>query len=89
LCPIGFLLALLLAATNALATSSASSTITVGSLTLEFCDEDFNGYCGSIKRVLDPTGGVKGNINVAFVYYARFDQTRPALGTLLPTHCGS
>jgi pimeloyl-ACP methyl ester carboxylesterase len=81
-------LALLLAATNALATSPASKTITVGTLTLNFCDAVFNGYCGSIKRVLDPTGGVKGNINVAFVYYPRFDQTRPALGTLLPQEGG-
>jgi pimeloyl-ACP methyl ester carboxylesterase len=80
--------ALLLATTSVTATFSTPGTITVGTLTLTFCDKDFNGYCGSIKRVLDPTGGVKGNINVAFVYYPRFDQTRPALGTLLPQEGG-
>jgi len=81
-------LALLLAAASAMGASAASKTITVGTLTLKSCDADFDGYCGSIKRALDPTGGVKGNINVAFVYYPRFDQTRPALGTLLPQEGG-
>ena len=66
-------LALALAPTSALATSSAPQTITVGTLTLKFCDQEFNGYCGSIKRAFDPTGGVKGNINIGFVYYPRFD----------------
>ena len=81
-------LALLFGATGALATSSAPKTITVGTLALKRCDETFNGYCGSIKRMFDPTGGVKGNINIGFVYYPRFDQVRPALGTLLPQEGG-
>jgi pimeloyl-ACP methyl ester carboxylesterase len=80
-------LALILAATSALAAPPAK-TITVGTLTLKLCDKDFNGYCGSVERALDPTGGVKGNINIAFVYYPRFDQARPALGTLLPQEGG-
>jgi hypothetical protein len=49
-------LALALAPTSALATSSAPQTITVGTLTLQFRDPDFNGYRGSIKRAFDPTG---------------------------------
>ena len=81
-------LALALAPTSALATSSAPQTITVGTLTLKFCDQEFNGYCGSIKRAFDPTGGVKGNINIGFVYYPRFDLTHPPLGTLLPQEGG-
>jgi len=68
-------LAVTLAAANALAAAPPKS-ITVGTLTLKLCDQDFNGYCGSIKQLLDPTGSVKGNINIAFVYYPRFDQTR-------------
>ena len=80
-------LALMLAATGALA-AAPGKTITVGALTLKLCDQTFNGYCGSIQRLLDPTGGVKGNINIAFVYYPRFDATRPALGTLLPQEGG-
>ena len=72
----------------ALAAAAAPAPIIVGTVTLKFCDADFNGYCGSIKRVFDPSGGVKGNINVAFVYYPRFDQSRPSLGTLLPQEGG-
>ena len=56
--------ALLLAASSALA-AAAPKTILVGTLTLKFCDADFNGYCGSIERAFDPRGGVKGNIKVA------------------------
>ncbi len=81
-------LALALLPTSALATSSVPQTITVGTLTLKFCDAEFNGYCGSIKRAFDPTGGVKGNINIGFIYYPRFDLTHPAFGTLLPQEGG-
>lgn len=83
-------LTLLLASSNAAAAAApaAPKTITVGALTLKFCDADFDGYCGSIKRVFDPSGAVKGNIKIAFVYYPRFDQTHPAVGTLLPQEGG-
>jgi pimeloyl-ACP methyl ester carboxylesterase len=63
-------------------------SITVGTLTLKFCNEDYVGYCGSIKRALDPTGGVKGQITVGFEYYPRHDNSRPALGTILPQEGG-
>jgi pimeloyl-ACP methyl ester carboxylesterase len=62
--------------------------ITVGTLTLKLCNTDYTGYCGSLKRPLDPTGQVKGSINVGFEYYPRFDQASPALGTLLPQEGG-
>jgi len=81
-------LALALAPTSALATSSVPQAITVGTLTLKFCDAEFDGYCGSIKRAFDPTGGVKGTINIGFIYYPRFDRAHPALGTLLPQEGG-
>jgi pimeloyl-ACP methyl ester carboxylesterase len=81
-------LTLLLASGNGRTAVAAPKTITVGTLTLKFCDADFNGYCGSIKRVFDPSGGVKGNIRIAFVYYPRFDQTHAAIGTLLPQEGG-
>jgi pimeloyl-ACP methyl ester carboxylesterase len=80
-------LAPLLLAPNAGAATPAA-TITVGSQTLNLCDKGFTGYCGNIKRPLDPTGGVSGNIKVAFVYYPRFDQSQPPLGTLLPQEGG-
>ncbi len=68
--------------------AATAPTITVGSLTLKLCDTDFTGYCGNIKRPFDPTGGVKGNIKVAFVYYPRFNPSQPSLGTLLPQEGG-
>ena len=79
--------ALLLAAGTAFAAPPPKS-IMVGTLKLKFCNEDYGGYCGSIKRPLDPTGGIKGTINVGFEYYPRHDQTRPALGTILPQEGG-
>jgi pimeloyl-ACP methyl ester carboxylesterase len=62
--------------------------ITVGSLTLKYCNSDYDGYCGTLKRPLDPTGGVKGTITIGFEYYPRFDQSTPARGTLLPQEGG-
>jgi pimeloyl-ACP methyl ester carboxylesterase len=62
--------------------------ITVGSLTLRYCNADYDGYCGQFKRPLDPTGGIKGTITIGFEYYPRFDQSTPARGTLLPQEGG-
>ena len=62
--------------------------ITVGSLTLKHCNSDYDGYCGQLKRPLDPTGGIKGTITIGFEYYPRFDQSTPARGTLLPQEGG-
>ena len=81
-------LLLLLGAAGTVAVAAAPKTIAVGTLTLSRCDAKFNGYCGSIKRPFDPTGGVQGAIDIGFVYYPRFDQTLPALGTLLPQEGG-
>ncbi|HEY6643343.1 hypothetical protein [Povalibacter sp.] len=63
-------------------------TIPVGALTLDYCNTDYTGYCGSIRRALDPTGAVRGSITIGFEYCPRFDQSRPALGTLLPQEGG-
>jgi pimeloyl-ACP methyl ester carboxylesterase len=62
--------------------------ITVGSLTLKYCNSDYDGYCGQLKRPLDPTGAVKGTITIGFEYYPRFDQSTAARGTLLPQEGG-
>jgi len=63
-------------------------TITVGTVSLTYCNTDYLGYCGSIKRALDPSGAVKSLIDVGFEYYPRRDQSRPALGTVLPQEGG-
>lgn len=62
--------------------------ITVGALTLKYCNSDYDGYCGQLKRPLDPTGGIKGTIAIGFEYYPRFDQSTPSRGTLLPQEGG-
>lgn len=78
-------------AATALADTPAAAPpkkITVGSLTLKYCNSDYDGYCGRLKRPLDPTGGIRGNITIGFEYYPRFDQSAPARGTLLPQEGG-
>ena len=62
--------------------------LTVGSLTLKYCNSDYRGYCGSLERPLDPKGTVAGSISIGFEYYPRFDRSSPALGTLLPQEGG-
>jgi pimeloyl-ACP methyl ester carboxylesterase len=87
--PAALWLAVLLISSAANADSAAPpKTITIGTLALEYCNSDYDGYCGSIKRPLDPTGQVRGSINIGFEYYPRFDQHSPALGTLVPQEGG-
>ncbi len=62
--------------------------ITVGDLTLQRCNAQYQGYCGSIRRALDPTGDVRGQITIGFEFYPREDQSRPALGTIVPQEGG-
>lgn len=75
-------------ADNPAAAAAPPKKITVGSLTLKYCNSDYDGYCGQLKRPLDPTGGIKGTINIGFEFYPRFDQSTPARGTLLPQEGG-
>jgi len=82
-----WLLALLLAVGTAHA-AAPPKEITVGTVTLKYCNADYLGYCGSIKRALDPTGAVNGSISIGFEYYPRRDQSRPALGAILPQEGG-
>ena len=70
------------------AAAAPPKKITVGSLTLKYCNSDYDGYCGQLKRPLDPKGGIKGTITIGFEYYPRFDQSAPARGTLLPQEGG-
>jgi pimeloyl-ACP methyl ester carboxylesterase len=84
-----WLFATLLLPSLALADSGRPpNKITVGTLTLKYCNSDYDGYCGSIERALDPTGQVRGSIAIGFEYYPRFDQRSPAQGVLLPQEGG-
>jgi pimeloyl-ACP methyl ester carboxylesterase len=81
---IGSVVNLLVAGTAA----AVPNTITVGRLTLALCNTDYNGYCGSIDRPLDPGGLVRGTISVGFEYYPRSVSRSPSLGTILPQEGG-
>jgi pimeloyl-ACP methyl ester carboxylesterase len=70
------------------AAAAPANKITIGGLTLKFCNAGYSGYCGKLKRPLDPTGGIKGTITIGFEYYPRFDQSTPSRGTLLPQEGG-
>ena len=70
------------------AAAAAPKTISVGKLTLTLCNTDYTGYCGSIRRPLDPGGLVQGTITVGFEYYPRTDMRSPRLGTILPQEGG-
>jgi pimeloyl-ACP methyl ester carboxylesterase len=78
---------MLLVATTAGATPPPA-TIRVGSLQLTYCNSDYDGYCGSLKRSLDPSGTVGGNITIGFEYYPRRDQAHSSLGVILPQEGG-
>jgi pimeloyl-ACP methyl ester carboxylesterase len=68
--------------------AAAAKTITVGELTLTFCNTEYTGYCGSITRLIDPTGVTPGTITVGFEYYPRTDLSQASLGTILPQEGG-
>ena len=84
----GLSVLLLLLAVDTHAAAPPPKKIAVGSLTLKYCNSDYDGYCGQLKRPLDPTGGIKGTITIGFEYFPRFDQSTPARGTLLPQEGG-
>jgi pimeloyl-ACP methyl ester carboxylesterase len=84
----GLSVLLLFAAGELHAAAAPPRTITVGSLTLKYCNSDYDGYCGQLERPLDPTGSIDGTITIRFEYYPRFDQGTPARGTLLPQEGG-
>src|SRR5450631_3143988 len=74
-----------------LATGSARATpptITVGTVELSYCNTDYLGYCGSIKRQLDPHAPAAGTLTIGFECYPRRDQSVPAIGTILPQEGG-
>jgi pimeloyl-ACP methyl ester carboxylesterase len=67
---------------------AAPATITVGELTLTLCRPNLGGYCGSIRRPIDPRGVTPGKLTVGFEYYPRRDLADPAIGTILPQEGG-
>ncbi|MFX8569843.1 hypothetical protein ABTM09_20345, partial [Acinetobacter baumannii] len=45
-------------------------------------------YCGSISRVLDPTGTVPGTLAIHFEFYPHNDTTLPPLETIVAAEGG-
>lgn len=82
------LLFLSMLAASGLSQAGPAATITVGSLSLTLCNTEYTGYCGSVRRALDPSGAVKGSISIGFEFYPRRNTALPRLGTLLPQEGG-
>jgi pimeloyl-ACP methyl ester carboxylesterase len=55
----------------------------VGEVTLTRCNEDFSGYCGEIRRPLDPSGRVPGEIPIGFEFFPRTDLSTPTKGVVM------
>ena len=68
--------------------ASKAQPITVGSVTLAPCVAHFDGYCGSIRRPLDPSGAIPGTIKIAFELYPHTSQTLPQLETIIAQEGG-
>jgi len=79
---------LVLLALAALPAAALPPTLTVGSLTLTYCNDTYGGYCGSIERPIDPSGKVAGTIPVGFEYYPHTTRSAASLGTILPQEGG-
>ncbi len=69
-----------------LAAPAAAQTITVGSLTLSHCIRQYDGFCGTLQRPLDPTGRVPGSIGIGFEFYPHTGSA--ALGTIVAEEGG-
>jgi pimeloyl-ACP methyl ester carboxylesterase len=60
----------------------------VGSLVLTRCNVLANAWCGKLKRPWDPSGTVKGDLNVGFAFVPAADQADRVLGTVVPQEGG-
>jgi pimeloyl-ACP methyl ester carboxylesterase len=66
----------------------AADTITVGSLTLTKCINEYNGYCGTITEPMNRHGGTPGSIVIGFEFYPHTDKFQPSAGLLLAQEGG-
>jgi pimeloyl-ACP methyl ester carboxylesterase len=60
----------------------------VGSLELTRCDVLPGAWCGHLMRPWDPSGAVKGDISIGFVFLPASDQHHRVLGTVVPQEGG-
>ena len=55
---------------------------------LRTCPHNPAALCGTLSRPLDPAGGLRGTIQIAFQYYPARDSSQPALGTIVAVEGG-
>jgi pimeloyl-ACP methyl ester carboxylesterase len=79
---------LLAAPAAAFAASPPPSTITVGSLTLTYCNSEYTAHCGTITEPLDRSGTYPGTVTVGFEFYPHTDSSQPSAGLLLAQEGG-
>jgi hypothetical protein len=63
--------------------ASGPAKIKVGSLVLTRCIPQYDGYCGSVVRPLDPGGRVPGTIMIGFEVYPRTDAQHERRGVII------
>ena len=81
--------AVLVVALLALVPAPAQSASTVvGTLTLTPCKVVARAQCGSIERLWEPGNPAAGTATVGFAFVPARDQSKPALGTLVPHEGG-
>ncbi len=68
--------------------ADARPDLEVGELTLRPCAVVSGAYCGSIRRLWEPGHPQAGRVRVGFAFRPATDQSRPALGTLVPHEGG-
>jgi pimeloyl-ACP methyl ester carboxylesterase len=73
---------------TAVTTPAAPAHKRVGDLTLTRCDVLPHAWCGHLARPWDPSGAVKGHLNVGFAFVPASDTQQPALGTVVPHEGG-
>jgi pimeloyl-ACP methyl ester carboxylesterase len=62
--------------------------ITVGTLRLTHCIDEYDGYCGRITQPLNRHGGPPASVDVGFEFYPHTDRARPPLGVILAQEGG-
>lgn len=68
--------------------AASAHAIKIGSVTLTPCVAQYDGYCGSIVRPIDPAKRVSGTIKIGFEFYPHTDTSKPALGTIMAQEGG-
>jgi pimeloyl-ACP methyl ester carboxylesterase len=82
------LISFLLSSAFLVSSAHAVATITVGSLTLTHCNDEYDGYCGTITVPLDRQGNLPGDLTVGFEFYPHTDNTQPSAGVIMAQEGG-